>query len=84
VDEAVGRLRLDGADDFANLVDVNLVRELRPEDDARRRELAPDGAGRLDAGEPRHLDVEHAQLRPLAESQTERGLAIVGLDDGSV
>ena len=37
--------------DLADLVDVDLVRKLRPEDDARGREVAPDRARRFHARE---------------------------------
>src|SRR5437764_1053340 len=62
MNEAVGRRWIDRLHDLANLVDVNLVRELRPENDSCFRIVAPDRARRFDAGKLRHLNVEDANF----------------------
>src|SRR5256885_15071287 len=63
VNEAIRGRRIDGLYDLANLVDVNLVRKLSPENDACFRKVAPDRARRFDTGKLRHLNVEDAHLR---------------------
>src|ERR1044072_4278741 len=78
--EAVCGLRLDRAEYLANLVDVNLVGELSPEDDSRGWELAPHGARGLHAGEPRHLYVQDAQLGPRLQCERDGLLAVGGFN----
>src|SRR6185369_10408423 len=84
IDEAVGRRRVDRLDDAANLVDINFVRELRPEDDAGLRETAPDSARRFNARQLRHLYVHHAKLRAVLQGKLDGLLAVAGFDDRRV
>ncbi len=58
--------------------------KLRPENDARRRELAPDCARRLHAGEFRHLNVEYGNLRLVLKRKLHSFFAVSGFDDGRV
>ena len=64
--------------DLADLVDVNLVGKLRPEDYACPGELAPDGPRRFHAREFRHLNVENADFRLVLKSEFHRLFAISG------
>src|SRR5687767_1549659 len=84
MNEAVSRRWIDRFDDFANLVDVDLVRKLRPEDDARSGKVAPDRARRFDAGKLWHLDVEDADIRLFAERELHSLLAVRCLKYGYV
>src|SRR4030095_9488099 len=58
VNETVSGWRIDGLDDLADLVDVDLVWKLRPENDSRRGKVAPDCSRRFHPREFRHLNVE--------------------------
>src|SRR6185295_17388628 len=84
MNETVRRRRLDRLDDLSNLVDVDLVRELSPEDDARRRKAAPDRARGFYAREPRHLNIEHAQFRSMLERELDCLFAVSRFDDRQV
>src|SRR6476660_2532335 len=84
MNEAVCRRWIDRLHDLANLVDVNLVWELCPEDDARGREVAPDGPRGFHAGKLWHLDVEYADLRLFAERDFHGLFTVTGLEDGNV
>src|SRR5215813_11872148 len=50
INKTIGGRRLRAPHDLANLVDVDFVRELSPEDYPRLRESLPYGAGSFDAG----------------------------------
>src|SRR5205085_2757795 len=84
VNETVSRWRIDRLDDFANLVDVDLVWKLRPENDARGRKVAPDGARGFHAREFWHLDVEDADVGFLAKRKLDSLFAVFGFEHGDV
>ena len=84
MNEAVGRRWVDRLYDLSNLVDIDLVRKLRPEDDARSREVAPDGARGLNARELRHLDIENANVRSLIQGEFDGLFAVAGFENGNV
>jgi hypothetical protein len=84
MDEPVCRLRLNGFQNLPDLVDVDLVRELSPEDDSRFREAAPDGAGRLYARQSGHLNVKYAEVGAMLQREIDSNLSILGFDDGGV
>ena len=84
MNKTVGRRRIDRLYDLADLVDVDLVWKLRPENDARGWEVAPDSAGGFNALELWHLDVENAHVWFLAERDFHGLLAVPRFEDRNV
>ena len=82
--EAIGRRWIDRLHDLANLVDVNLVWKLCPEDDARGREVAPDSPRGFHAGELGHLDVEYTDVGLLSERDFHGLFAVASLENRDV
>src|SRR6185369_7413422 len=80
VNEAVSGWRIDRLYYLSYLVDVDLVGKLRPEDDARGREVAPDSARGFDARELRHLDIENTNVGFLVKRDLHRLFAVAGLE----
>src|SRR5262249_7238350 len=84
INEAVSGRRLDAAHDLADLVDIDFVRELSPEDYSGLRETLPDRARRFDARQAGHLNVEDAELRAFGQSRLDYALSVGGFEDRSV
>src|SRR5258705_2609729 len=84
MNEAVSWWRIDCLYDLSYFVDVDFVGKLRPENDPRRGELAPDSTRSFYSGEFRHLDVENTNIRSLSQCQLHRLFAIARFEFGKV
>src|SRR5262245_23006513 len=82
MDESVRRLRLNRFENLSYLIYIDFMRELGPEDDSGLWKTLPNRPRCLDSRQPRHLDVEYAQVGAMLERQIHRRLPIFGLYDG--
>ena len=80
MNETISRRRIDGLDDLANLIDVNFMRELGPENDARRGKVAPDRASRFHARKLRHLNIQNAHLWFVLQRELHGLLTVTGFE----
>src|SRR5690349_12533957 len=80
MNKTVGRLRLDSADHLSDLIYVDLVRKLCPEDDAGFRIFPPDASGDFNTGKLWHLNVKDGKRRARFKCKTHGGFPIARLD----
>src|SRR5437762_12294616 len=76
MNKTVSRRRIDRLYDLANFIDVNLMWELRPENDSRLRIFAPDRARGFHARKLWHLNVEDANLGFIFQRHCDRLFSI--------
>src|SRR5215469_6783265 len=78
MDKSISRLGLDRFQYLSDLVYVDFMRELSPKNDPGFWKATPYCPRRLHSRQPRHLNIQYAQVRSMFQRQIHGGLAVFG------